>query len=179
MQDWWANSTEDCRPFIQKDSLVHIAQLWRGRHTGEDGELQADALSESFRSKDGMETDRKAYGIWVNTQLDRPCILLRGDAVGIGGQTLAEYCSGGTGGGRAGEPFRYAMQEDWFTMGLYVDCVILANIRSQILLSAGAENVFQQALAALLGVDEHKVCLDAVLDGYGRELIYACMHACM
>jgi hypothetical protein len=58
---------DDSRPLIQKDSLVHMAQLWRGRYTGNSGELQPDPLSESFRSKDGMDTDHKAYGIWVNT----------------------------------------------------------------------------------------------------------------
>jgi len=150
MQAWYANSTEESRPLIQQDSLLHVAKLWRDRYTGADGQLQADPFSESFRTTDTMETDGKAYGIWVNTLLDRPCVLLRGDAVGIGGTTIAEHCS------RAAEPdgaekvFRYAVQEAWYQMGLYVDATVLAKIPGQILAAAGAKDIFHVTVARLL-----------------------------
>jgi hypothetical protein len=175
MQAWYANSTEESRPLIQQDSLLHVAKLWRDRYTGADGQLQADPFSESFRTADTMETDGKAYGIWVNTLLDRPCILLRGDAVGIGGTTIADHCS------RAAEPdgaekvFRYAGQEAWYQMGLYVDATVLAEIPGQILAAAGAKDIFHVTVACLLDmpdeIDEYKVCLNGVFDEHGRELL--------
>ena len=136
MQDWWANSTEECRPLIQKDSLVHIAKLWRERFTGADGELQPDAPSQAFCTPAAGQTpsDQAAlegYGLWVNSRQDRPCILLRAESVGIGGETLAQYCRRRTPGeGRV--EWQYAMQEDWYKMGLYVDGTILAAVPAQV-----------------------------------------------
>jgi hypothetical protein len=136
MQDWWANSTEECRPLIQKDSLVHIAKLWRERFTGADGELQPDAPSQAFCTPAAGQTpsDQAAlegYGLWVNSRQDRPCILLRAESVGIGGETLAQYCRRCTPGeGRV--EWQYAMQEDWYKMGLYVDGTILAAVPAQV-----------------------------------------------
>ena len=179
MQAWWADPTQQSRPFFQTDTMLHISRLWRERFTGPDGQLQADHLSESFRSKDGMETDHMAYGLWVNTILDRPCFILRGDTVGIGGLTISEYCNrrsedaSATGLGfrdpsTTGGHFRYAAQEDWYAMGLYVDGTLLAEVAGQTLLSAGASTVIEVGIAKTLGIDQHKVCLEAVLDEHGR-----------
>ena len=44
MQAWYANSTEESRPLIQQDSLLHVAKLWRDRYTSADGQLQACPL---------------------------------------------------------------------------------------------------------------------------------------
>ena len=159
MREWYANSTEEARPLIQDDSLLHVLKLWRDRYTDAEGQLQADPFSESFRTADTMETDGKAYGIWVNTLLDRPCILLRGDALGIGGASIAAHCARAAEAGAAAGDFRYAVQEAWYQMGLYVDATIMADIPGQTLSSAGAVTIIQRAFARLLDLDEHQVCL--------------------
>jgi hypothetical protein len=201
MQDWWNNSTEEWRPFCQQDSLLHMAKLWRERYVGPSGMLEADPLSRSFLPGQGqkkqdserrMEVEEAAggeeghkdgkvhgLGLWVNTALDRPCVLLGPDTLGIGGETLAEYCSRrekegvkGEGRGASEERFEYALQEDWFKLGLYIDASILFHLPGQNLIAGGGEEMLLKVLAQELALDETKVLSEGGFrDEFGRELL--------
>ncbi len=88
------NKTEDelemARPFIQMDTLMFMLKRNRDSLTDASGRLVADAYSESHLpniSNIGSEP----LAVWVNKKLNTRCILLRGDCMGIGGKTLAEF----------------------------------------------------------------------------------------
>ena len=106
VRDWCAqfenytlpeNATEEDeeieRPFIQMDTLMFMLKLHRDRMTDASGQLVADNVTEAFlpNKTDVDERAKQPLAVWVNKKMNTRCMLLRGECMGIGGKTLAEY----------------------------------------------------------------------------------------
>jgi hypothetical protein len=83
---------ETTRPFIQMDTLMFMMKRNRDSLTDASGRLVADAYSESHLPN-MSDVGSEPLAVWVNTKLNTRCMLLRGDCMGIGGKTLAEFVS--------------------------------------------------------------------------------------
>ena len=106
VRDWCAqfenltvpeNATEDEeeieRPFIQMDTLLFMLKMHRDNLTDQNGNLVSDPYTESFlpNASDIDPEAKKPLAVWVNTKMNTRCMLLRGECVGVGGTTLAQY----------------------------------------------------------------------------------------
>ena len=81
------------RPFLQMDTMMYIMKRHRDNLTDKNGNLVADPFTESHlpNISDVDPEAKKVLAVWVNTKSNTRCMLLRGECMGIGGKTLAEY----------------------------------------------------------------------------------------
>eukprot|EP00960_Hanusia_phi_P050091 759986-Hanusia_phi.AAC.1 len=163
IEEWRRNDTSGTgkRRLLQTDTLLFIAKLHHDKYTDSKGQPKPDEVSLLYRQPERCE-DKTSYGVWINFHLDQPCMILRANTTGIGGEKLGEFCRRG-GQGR----FRFARQDVWSKSGINVDCVLDVNLPGNFFFGAGVREILENCTGQLVGMENMRVEMSKVMDAYG------------
>jgi len=169
IEEWRRNDTRDGgsgrRPLLMADTLLLIAKLHHERYTDSKGQPKPDEVSLLYRQPVAC-SDNRTYGVWTNFHLDKPCMLLRANTLGIGGMKLGEFCRRGEKG-----RFRFARQDTWSRAGINVDCVLDVNLPGNFFFGAGVRDILENSTGRVIGMEDMRVELAKVMDAYGEKWV--------